>query len=114
VANLAIGPKQPQSTVLSIEEAVATTFRRHILLPSKDCLHALQAAIPHLMRSSLHRSFQRYGISHLPEAEDDKSWHSRFKRDPIGYFQFIIAKVEAEEGRLYLFVAIDRTSKFAL
>jgi transposase InsO family protein len=33
--------------------------------------------------------------------------------DPIGFFPIDIAEVHTEEGRLYLFVAIDRTSKFA-
>ncbi len=37
----------------------------------------------------------------------------KFKRYPIGYFHIDIAEVRTEEGKLYLFVAIDRTSKFA-
>jgi hypothetical protein len=32
---------------------------------------------------------------------------------PIGYFHIDIAEVHTEEGLLYLFMAIDRTSKFA-
>ncbi len=36
-----------------------------------------------------------------------------FKRYPIGYFHIDIAEVRTAEGTLYLFVAIDRTSKFA-
>src|SRR5213596_970371 len=49
------GPKEPRSTVLSIEEeAVIVGFRRHTLLPLDDCLYALQPTIPHLTRSSLH------------------------------------------------------------
>jgi hypothetical protein len=33
------GPKQPRSTVLSIEEeAIIVAFRRHTLLPLDDCL----------------------------------------------------------------------------
>src|SRR5262249_12383385 len=32
---------------------------------------------------------------------------------PIGYFHIDIAEVRTEEGKLHLFVAIDRTSKFA-
>jgi hypothetical protein len=36
-----------------------------------------------------------------------------FKRYPIGYFHIDIAEVRTEEGKLHLFVAIDRTSKFA-
>src|SRR3954463_3361224 len=48
------GPKEPRSTVLSIEEeAIVVAFRRHPLLPLDDCLYALQATIPHLTRSSL-------------------------------------------------------------
>src|SRR5436309_13682477 len=55
VAVLPTGPKQPSSTVLSIEEeAIVVAFRRHTLLPLDDCLYALQATIPHLTRSSLH------------------------------------------------------------
>ncbi len=38
---------------------------------------------------------------------------SKFKRYPIGYFHIDIAEVRTQEGKLYLFVAIDRTSKFA-
>jgi hypothetical protein len=60
--------------VLSIEdEAVIVAFRRHTLLPLDDCLYALQATIPHLTRSSLHRCLQRHGISRLPEITGDKT-----------------------------------------
>jgi transposase InsO family protein len=113
--DLPTGPKQPQSTVLSVEEeAIVVAFRRHTLLPLDDCLYALQATIPHLTRSSLHRCLQRHGISRLPEVEGDKPGKRRFKTYPIGYFHIDIAEVQTAEGRLYLFVAIDRTSKFAL
>jgi hypothetical protein len=38
------GPKDPKSTVLSIEEeAVIVAFRKHTLLPLDDCLYSLQA-----------------------------------------------------------------------
>jgi transposase InsO family protein len=37
----------------------------------------------------------------------------KFKGYPIGYFHIDIAEVRTEEGKLYLFVAIDRTAKFA-
>ncbi|PJK15056.1 IS481 family transposase, partial [Lysobacteraceae bacterium NML07-0707] len=52
VADLPTGPRQPRSTVLSIEEEAAiVAFRKHTLLPLDDCLYALQATIPHLTRS---------------------------------------------------------------
>ena len=54
VSDLPTGPKEPRSTVLSLEEeAVVVAFRRHTLLPLDDCLYALQPTIPHLTRSSL-------------------------------------------------------------
>src|SRR3984957_20073784 len=69
VCDLRTGPKQPRSTVLTVEEeAVVVAFRRHTLLPL-DCLYALQPTIPHLTRSSLHRCLQRHGISRLPQVE---------------------------------------------
>ena len=114
VADLPTGPKEPRSTVLSIEEeAIIVAFRRHTLLPLDDCLYSLQATIPHLTRSSLHRCLQRHGISRLPEVEGDKPNKRKFKAYPIGYFHIDIAEVRTEQGKLYMFVAIDRTSKFA-
>ncbi|MCW8088527.1 IS481 family transposase, partial [Sabulicella glaciei] len=108
------GPQEPRSTVLSAEdEAVVVAFRRHTLLPLDDCLYALQSTIPHLTRSSLHRCLQRHGISRLSDTESDKPARSKFKRYPIGYFHIDIAEVRTEQGKLHLFVAIDRTSKFA-
>ena len=108
------GPSEPKSTVLSIEdEAVIVAFRRHTLLPLDDCLYALQPTIPHLTRSSLHRCLQRHGISRLPETDGDKPLRSKFKRYPIGFFHIDIAEVRTAQGKLYLLVAIDRTSKFA-
>jgi transposase InsO family protein len=114
VADLPTGPKQPKSTVLTVEdEAVVVAFRRHTLLPLDDCFYALQPSIPHLTRSSLHRCLHRHGISRLPEVEGDKLAKRKFKSYPIGYFHIDIAEVQTAEGKLYLYVAIDRTSKFA-
>jgi hypothetical protein len=45
--------------------------------------------------------------------EGDKPNTRKFKSYPIGYFHIDIAEVRTAEGKLYLFVAIDRTSKFA-
>ena len=112
--DLPMWPKNPRSTVLSrAEEAVCVAFRKHTLLPLDDCLYALQESIPHLSRSSLHRLFQRHGISRLPEVDEDKRSKNKFKSYPIGYFHIDISEVRTEEGKLYLFVAVDRTSKFA-
>ena len=114
VADLPAGPRDPRSSVLSLEdEAIIVAFRRHTLLPLDDCLYALQATIPCLTRSSLHRCLQRHGIGRLPQLEGDKPVRKAFKAYPIGYFHIDIAEVQTEQGKRYLFVAIDRTSKFA-
>ena len=113
VEDTRMGPKQARSTVLSIEEeAVIVAFRRHTLLPLDDCLYALQPTIAHLTRSSLHRCLQRHGISRLPDMTGDKPKKKKFKRYPIGYIHIDIAEVRTGQGKLRLFVAIDRTSKF--
>ena len=114
VCDAPMGPKNPQSTVLSTEEeAMIVAFRKHTLLPLDDCLYALQSSIPHLTRSSLHRCLQRHDISRLPEVKGDRPTKKKFKKYPIGYFHIDIAEVATEEGKLQLFVAIDRTCKFA-
>ena len=95
------------------EEAVVVAFRRHTVLPLDDCLYALQPTIPHLTRSALHRCLQRHGISRLPDMAGEKPAKKKFKAYPIGYFLIDIAEVRTEEGKLSLFVAIDRSCKFA-
>lgn len=112
VHDASMGPKEIRSTVLTQEEeAVIVAFRKHTLLSLDDCLYALQPTIAHLTRSALHRCLQRHNISRLPEMDGDKK-KKKFKHYPIGYFHIDIAEVRTEEGKLYLFVAVDRTSKF--
>lgn len=94
------------------EAAIVVAFRQMTLLPLDDCLDTLQSSLPNLTRSALHRCFQRHGVSRLPDVEG-KPVKKKFKIYPIGYFHIDIAEVQTEEGKLYLFVAIDRTSKFA-
>ncbi len=114
VADAPMGP-EPRSTVLTTEqEAVIVAFRKHTLLPLDDCLYALQATIPQLTRSALHRCFQRHGISRVPELDGaPAAKKKKFKKYPIGYFHIDLTEVRTAEGKLYLFVAVDRTSKFA-
>ena len=108
-----MGPKIIRSRSLTqVEEAVVVAFRVFTQLPLDDCLYSLQETIPHLTRSSLHRCLQRHELSRLPK-EKPSPEKKKFKSYPIGYFHVDIAEVQTEEGRLYLFTAIDRTSKFA-
>ncbi|WP_226163368.1 IS481 family transposase [Hymenobacter terricola] len=113
-ADARMGPA-PASTVLTPEQqAIALAFRRHTLLALDDCLQARQATIPRLSRPALHRCFQRHGIRRLPLNEDGQSPpKKKFKDCPIGCLHVDFAEVQTEEGKQYLFVALDRTSKVA-
>jgi hypothetical protein len=87
VTDAPMGPKQPHSTVLTKEEeAVIVALRRHTLLPLDNCLYALQATIPHLTRSALHRCLKRYGINRLPDIEGDKPAKKKFKPTRLATF----------------------------
>jgi len=111
-ADAPMGPK-PISTVLTAaQEAGAVAFRQHTQLPLDDGLYALQETIPQRSRSAWHRLFQRHGISRLPAPEPAEK-KKKFKDYPIGYLHGDFAEVHTQEGKGYLFVAIDRTSKLA-
>ncbi|ALT18780.1 transposase [Piscirickettsia salmonis] len=49
----------------------------------------------------------------MSDVTENKPEKKAFKKYPIGYFHIDIAEIRTQEGKLYLFVAIDRTSKFA-
>jgi len=49
---------------------------------------------------------------HQSDVEGDKPAKKKFKKYPVGYFHIDITEVRTEEGKPYLFVGIDRTSKF--
>jgi hypothetical protein len=89
VADLSTGPKEPKSTSLSLEdEAIIVAFRKHTLLPLDDCLYALQATIPHLTRSSLHRCRGVNAvcppfIRHLRRPMTGADWRARFGPAPL-------------------------------
>jgi transposase InsO family protein len=95
------------------QEAIVMAFRQHTLLALDDCLYALQATIPQLTRSSLHRCFVRHGINRLSDPGERDPGRKKFKAYPIGYFHIDLTEVRTAEGKLGLFVAVDRTSKFA-
>jgi hypothetical protein len=92
VSDLPTGPKEPRSTVLSVEEeAVVVAFRRHTLLPLDDCLYALQ---PDQLRTHLRYFVDAYNFARrlktlkglTPYEFICKAWTSqpqRFKISPL-------------------------------
>ena len=92
-----MGHRQPRSAVLSQEEATVVAFRRQTLPPLDDSLYALQAILPHLTRSALHRCLKHQGMNRLPEVEGDRPAKKKFKQYAIGSFHIDIAEVRTEE-----------------
>ena len=87
-------------------------FRRRTLLPLDDVLGCLGESIPKLIRSRLHRCLERHGISRLPESPDHASKRGKFAETPIGYVHIDISELRLAQGKLNMFLAIDRASKF--
>jgi len=111
-ADAPMGPKAPRSTVLTpAEEAIVVAFRQKTLLPLDDVLGCLRDSIPNLSRSALHRCLQRHGISRLP-VEEATEKRKRFKTYEIGYVHIDSCELRHADGRLVMFLAIDRVSKF--
>ena len=65
-------------------------------------------------RYTLHRCLQRHGISRLPEPQQTKPVRQKFKAYPPGYIHIDITQVYTKQTKLYLHVAIDRTTKYCI
>lgn len=112
-ADAPMGPSRPRSTVLTeAEEAIVVEFRRRTLLPLDDVLGCLRDTIPTLSRSALHRCLERHGISRLPKDEEPSSKRKRFAETTIGYVHIDVCELRLAQGKLFMFLAIDRVSKF--
>jgi transposase-like protein len=113
-ADAPMGPAKPRSTKLTeAEEAIVVEFRRRTLLPLDDVLGCLRGSIPELTRSALHRCLVRHRISRLPKGEDGASKRKAFKETEIGYVHLDSCELRSAEGKLHMFLAIDRITKFA-
>ena len=112
-ADRPMGPSRPRSSVLTeAEEAIVVEFRRRTLLPLDDVLGCLRETIPKLSRSALHRCLQRHGISRLPQGDEKASKRRRFAETAIGYVHIDVCELRLAEGKLFMFLAIDRVTKF--
>lgn len=112
VEDSAMGSKKLRTVLTPQDEELICAFRQKTLLPLDDCYIALKESIPKLTRSNLHRCLKRHGLSRLPEPKELKE-KKPFKKYDIGYFHVDICEVRTQEGKAYLFVAVDRTSKYA-
>ncbi|NNC29448.1 IS481 family transposase [Longimicrobium terrae] len=108
-------------TTLSPElEQVVVELRRTLLLSPDDLLVVVRQFIaPTMSRSALDRLLRRHGVSRLqdlmpaPEAEPEKP--KRFKSYEPGFIHVdvkYLPRMKDEEKRKYLYVAIDRATRW--
>jgi len=114
IDDLRRGPKPGRHGRLTAEEQdIVVRFREHTLLPLDDCLYALQAHIPHLSRSGLHRCLQRHGISRLTGTESEERGTGLPPGLP-GEVHIDLSVVRSKDGVHFLFNAIEQASKFVI
>ena len=106
-----MGPRHPRSAALSeAEEARVVETRKRGMLSLDDLLGSLRDGLPRLSRSALHRCLQRHGISRRPKAETEPK-RGRFAQVEIGYLHVDAAEMRTAEGKVHVFLAVDRVSK---
>jgi transposase InsO family protein len=107
-----------QTTLTPAQEAVAVVLRKTLLLPLDDLLSVVREFLnPNVSRSGLDRCLRRHGVSKLRDLKPKtpKPAHKPFKAYEPGYIHIDVKHLPqmADEGRRrYLFVAIDRATRW--
>ena len=106
------GPIEPKSALSLVEQNMVCEFRRITKLPLDDVYVALKDKIPALSRSNLYRCLTRNNLNVVPKEESEVREKKNFKDYPIGFVHIDITEVRTQEGKCYLFVGIDRATKY--
>ena len=118
-------PHTLHTTLLPVQEAIAVELRRLLLLPLDDLLAVVREFInPDVSRAGLDRCLRRHGVSSLRElqaqaqadagvlkdqpAKTFKDYEPGFVHVDIKY----LPQMPDEQDRRYLFVAIDRATRW--
>ena len=111
-------PHRLQTTLTPAQEALAVALRRALLLPLDDLLAVVREFLnPHVSRSGLDRCLRRHGVGNLQalKPREPKPAHGSFKAYEPGYLHIDIKylpQMADEDRRRYLFVAIDRATRW--
>ncbi len=113
-------PHRLSTTLTPVQELLAVELRSTLLLPLDDLLAVTREFInPHVSRSGLDRCLRRHGVSDLkalqPEAEGQAKPAKTFKDYEPGFVHVDIKylpQMPDETSRRYLFVAIDRATRW--
>ena len=112
-------PHHLQTTLTPAQEGVAVELRKTLLVSLDDLLAVVREFLnPNVSRSGLDRCLRKHGVGSLRhrKAKDDKPKHSGFKAYEPGYIHIdvkYLPQMANETSRGYLFVAIDRASRWA-
>ena len=111
-------PHRLQTTLTPAQEAVAVVLRQALLLPLDDLLSVVREFLnPNASRSGLDRCLRRHGVGNLRDLKPKaaKPVHGSFKAYEPGYLHIdvkYLPQMADEERRRYLFVAIDRATRW--
>ena len=107
-----------QTTLSSAQERVAVELRRTLLMPLDDLLAVMREFVCEAVsRSGLDRCLRRHGVGNLNALKPVKPQepHKTFKAYEPGYLHMDIKylpQMADESRRRYLFVAIDRATRW--
>ncbi len=95
------------------EEEVALDLRRRLDLSLDDAREVLCRCVrPDISRAALYRLWRRHGIAAAPRPERPPA-AARFAPEPFGYVHVDLKHLpRLERRRAYVFVAIERTTRF--
>ena len=111
-------PHRLQTTLTPAQEAVAVALRRTLLVSLDDLLAVVREFLnPNVSRSGLDRCLRRHGVGNLRDlqAKEARPKHSAFKAYEPGYIHIdlkYLPQMADESRRRYLFVAIDRATRW--
>jgi transposase InsO family protein len=107
-----------QTTLTPAQEAVAVSLRKTLLVSLDDLLAVVREFLnPEVSRSGLDRCLRRHGVGNLRDLKGKvaRPKHSGFKAYEPGYIHIdvkYLPKMADETARRYLFVAIDRATRW--
>ncbi len=111
-------PHHLQTTLTPAQEAVAVALRKTLLVSLDDLLAVVREFLnPNVSRSGLDRCLRRHGVGNLRDlkASAPKPKHKAFKAYEPGYLHVdvkYLPQIADENRRRYLFVAIDRATRW--
>ena len=109
---------QLQTTLTPAQEMVVVHLRKTLLLPLDDLLAVTREFLcPSVSRSGLDRCLRRHGVAklHALKPAEPKAAHKPFKSYEPGYLHMdvkYLPQMADESKRRYLFVAIDRATRW--